>query len=281
METQSPLIVREVIVLDDHETCETPRRSETKKRVHLEPLETWFKKDSMPEDILPDTPISRKPRKGLFKSKTKCPCETQKVELSWNKATVTVFHSQEKHEAFQSKRQHVKHEDVSLSCSYLAGKHVYINVCYLKEIGLEFDEKVVVVINSGNNEIKLPARQYLHEFIALLDKGFTYYCEGASKQEDNDELAVCQGHAYAEFYTDSSSKWVVLRQYDGNYIAEQIHISAATWIEAKRLTSMIAQNIEYYHMLFIQGHESVFAERESDTDTKDKSNVVRAIQMDS
>jgi hypothetical protein len=244
------------------------------RRVNYEPCETWLPKETRPVDVLPYITVSREPRIG----KVVCACDIQSVELSLNRHEPTTFHSQDKHEDFSKLRTHLTPEDVSLSCDYMAGKHVMVKVCYLKQGSLEFDEKLIVLLKSGDNEIRLPARRYVHEFVSLIDKGFTYYCEGAHQQKPTDELSICRGHAYAEFYTDATSKWVVLRQYFNTYIAEQIHVSAKTWIEMRRLTPMISQNIQYYNTLFIQGHQSMLYQQET-PDLQAKSNAVRAIQF--
>jgi hypothetical protein len=213
----------------------------------------WIKRQNLrdvPMDVCPETPRRRLYR-GLKRAKVTCVCDAMNSEHEWNSETATVFHNQLKHTEFHAMRRELKLGDTVLGCEFVVGKSTHLKICLLKDKDLSIDDKVILIIISGLNEIRVPALKFVEKAMPAITQQFLTPCSG----HPEDDMKLPELDVYAEVYADAFTKWMVLREYIRGYVAEKIHISVHTWVEFKRLSNLIHGVATYYTDLVLQDRD--------------------------
>lgn len=211
-------------------------------------INVWVTKTPERSDTLPETP-KRFRMRGFSRCKVRCVCSVMDSEDNWNGETATVFHNQLKHDDFQGLRKHLTLNETQLCSEFLIGTGTVIKLCLLKNVNLSTDERVVLMILSGCNEIRIPAFKFLQKGVELINSGVLYHSDHV--KADN-EMSLLDGLLNVEYYKDSYTRWIILKQLTQFYVAERIYMSAATWAEFRKIVPMIEQIMNFYIDLILQ-----------------------------
>jgi hypothetical protein len=210
------------------ETAITPRRAPTKrnKRQRFGDENSPFV--SMVVSLATDATPSfvESPRRSIETDKQlqgyRWLCDPTRVENLWNKDTATSFNSQLKHELYEGKREHINRErDMHLSTTFLVGTGMEVLLGLLKAKAGDIDERVVIAITSGKNEVKFYASHFLNEVVPHVNRNLLCSGKDTIYLQASDCVKI-------EIYKDSITTWIVLRRYVDGYVMEKLYISIAS-----------------------------------------------------
>lgn len=207
----------------------------------------WIRRRTMNVDCIPLTP-RRKVSRGLKRAKPTCVCDALDVEKSWNAEAATFFHSQLKQEKYESWRHELTAGDVALSSKFIVGRNLEVQVCLMKDRNLVIDEKVILVISSGQNELRFPAVKFLERGVPMITEHLCAPC----KSTPDREMMIPEADVYFEIFADSFTKWICFREYVTGYVTEKLYMSAFTWVEFKRLVPLLMGSAVNYTDLVLQ-----------------------------
>jgi hypothetical protein len=196
--------------------------------------------------------VERKGKQCRYCSK-QCVCYTQRMEKCHNDITPTHFHSQRDEAEFLEWRNHYKKEDVMLSSEFVIGLGTFLRVMLLKEQKKFVGDRVCISLACGANELFTTARKFVDVIVKKIDDGFLRLSDIPHPEEDELELVP---NVTADFYTDPVGRWALLRVYQ-SCLSHRLYISAATWVEFKKMQRVVEKIAEIYEGFVISGHENV------------------------
>lgn len=177
--------------------------------------------------------------------------KSHQLEQMYNEIDLKCYHDSEDLQIIRRSRDRISEIETLLNCEFLLSKEVKVKISLLRDHEIELNNRILITLSAGNNQIVFPASVFLDIYVHTIDEAI--YRADIVEYEGKWQVLDLDGDFNVEAIKEHSAGiYLVLRRmFDNKHVMERVFIAGKSWGELKKLQPMLKSIYETYYVYCI------------------------------